>query len=246
MTRKTNHDLTRGAKANLRPVTHTKLHEQIVAQILDLIKSGNLQHGDRLPPERELSTIFGVSRHSVREAMRRLEQQGILKSRAGSGTFVILDESCSLSEFLAVAVHGEKSKISEIFQFRRMIEPQIARLAARNAEPSDMLHMEQIVLDQMRSLEDPMLSGTLDQAFHIALARATGNSVLFHIVQRIADVLSFIRDEGSQTAQRQELSLEGHQALLSAIREGDPEKAQKAMENHLSTIEQTMLDNKET
>lgn len=245
MTRKEKDDGTQSTAAGLRPVTHTKLHEQIVSQIKDLIQSGNLLHGDRLPPERELSAIFGVSRHSVREAMRCLEQQGMLKSRAGSGTFVILDETCPLSEFLMVAVHREKSKISEIFQFRRMIEPQIARLAARNANQPDILQMEQIVRDQMLSLDDPVLTGAHDQAFHIALAHATGNSVLFHIVERITDVLGFIRDEVSQTAQRRKLSLEGHQHLLSAIREEDPEKAQKAMENHLAEIEQTMLGSEE-
>ena len=243
MTDKENHDGMQCATQGLRPVTHTKLHEQIVAQIEELVHSGNLQHGDRLPPERELSSIFGVSRHSVREAIRCLEQQGMLKSRAGSGTFVVLDESCPLSEFLAVAVHREKSKISEIFQFRRMLEPQIARLAARNADQADIMQMEEIMGDQMQSLDDPVLAGAHDQAFHIALARATGNSVLFHIAERIADVLSFIRDEVSQTAQRQHLSLKGHKALLSAVREGDPEKAQKAMENHLAAIEQTMLNN---
>jgi GntR family transcriptional repressor for pyruvate dehydrogenase complex len=226
----------------LRPVSHTKLHEQIVAQIQELIHSGNLQHGDRLPPERELAAIFGVSRHSVREAMRRLEQQGMLKSRVGSGTFVILDESCPLSEFLSVAIHREKSKISDIFQFRRMIEPQIARLAAQNADSADIVRLERIVRDQMQSLDDPVLAGEHDQAFHIALARATGNSVLFHIVERIADVLRYIRDEVSQTAQRQHLSLKGHQTLLAAIREGDPEAAQTAMEKHLATIEQTVLN----
>jgi GntR family transcriptional repressor for pyruvate dehydrogenase complex len=243
MTGITNNDRSRDAAQRLRPVTPTKLHEQIVAQIQELIHSGNLKHGDRLPPERALSSIFGVSRHSVREAIRCLEQQGTLKSRAGSGTFVILDESCPLSEFLAVAVHREKSKIADIFQFRRMIEPQIARLAASNADHADISQMERIIGDQMQSLNDPVLAGAHDQAFHIALARATGNSVLFHIVERIADVLNFIRDEVSQTAQRQQLSLEGHQSLLAAIRDGDPGKAQKAMENHLATIEQAMLDN---
>ncbi|BBO71039.1 GntR family transcriptional regulator [Desulfosarcina alkanivorans] len=245
MARKREKNGTRGAAAGLRPVTHTKLHEQIVAQIQDLIQSGNLKHGDRLPPERELSAIFGVSRHSVREAVRRLEQQGMLKSRAGSGTFVVLDEACPLSQFLAVAVHREKSKISEIFQFRRMIEPQIARLAAINATPSDIRHLEQILRDQMQSLDDPVLAGTHDQAFHVALARATGNSVLFHIVERIGDVLRFIRDEFSQTAARQKLSLRGHEDLLAALREKDPEKARTAMEKHLAAIEQTMLDNEE-
>jgi GntR family transcriptional repressor for pyruvate dehydrogenase complex len=234
---------SRSAADNLRPVTHTKLHEQIVSQIQDLIQSGNLQPGDRLPPERALSEIFGASRHSVREAIRCLEQQGMLKSRVGSGTFVILDDSSPLSEFLAVAVHREKHKIAEIFQFRRMIEPQIAGLAAQHATLPDTLHLEAIVRDQSQALHDSVLTGAYDQKFHIALARATKNSVLFHIVERITDVLTHVRDKASQTDYRKKRSLEGHQTILLAIREGDPEKARRAMEKHLAVIEQTIIDN---
>ena len=93
----------------LKAVTKTKLHEQIVNQIQALIDKGRLRHGDQLPPERELATIFKVSRHSVREAIRILEQKRILKSRPGSGTYIILEDASSVVDFLARAINQEKN-----------------------------------------------------------------------------------------------------------------------------------------
>ena len=93
---------------NLQPVTKTKFHEQIVAQVRALIEKGGLKHGDQLPAERELASIFKVSRHSVREAIRVLEQQQVVKSRPGSGTFIILENESSVVESLAGAILREK------------------------------------------------------------------------------------------------------------------------------------------
>lgn len=85
---------------SLKAVKKTKVHEQIVNQIKALIDEGRLKHGHQLPPEKELATIFKVSRHSLREAIRILEQKKILKSRPGSGTFIILEEASVVVELL--------------------------------------------------------------------------------------------------------------------------------------------------
>ena len=129
MVEKSGNSLTK----TLQAVAKTKLHEQIVNQVQVLIEKGRLKHGDQLPPERELASIFKVSRHTVREAIRILEQKKILKSRPGSGTFIILEDESSVVEFMARAIFREKNTLSEIFQFRELLEPQIAGLAAQNA-----------------------------------------------------------------------------------------------------------------
>ena len=135
MVKKTGNSLT----GNLQAVTKTKFHEQIVDQVQALIEKGRLKHGDQLPPERELASIFKVSRHSVREAIRVLEQKKVLKTRPGSGTFIILENESSVVESLANAILREKNTLSEIFQFRELLEPQIAGLAARNAKKEDIM-----------------------------------------------------------------------------------------------------------
>ena len=173
----------------LKAVTKTKLHEQIVIQIQALIDKGRLKHGDQLPPERELATIFKVSRHSVREAIRILEQKRILKSRPGSGTYIILEDESSVVDFLARAINQEKNTISEIFQFRELLEPQIAGLAAQNAAAEDLSILQDILQCQQKELDDNAASKDLDQDFHRALAKATGNSVLLQVVELLDHIL---------------------------------------------------------
>lgn len=138
----------------LKAVSKTKLHEQIVIQIQTLIEKGRLKHGDQLPPERELAAIFKVSRHSVREAIRVLEHKKVLKSRPGSGTYIIIENESSVIEFLAKAINKEKNTLSEIFQFRELLEPQIAGLAARNATEEDISILQDILERQQKELNN--------------------------------------------------------------------------------------------
>lgn len=148
MVEKSGHSLTQ----NLQAVAKTKLHEQIVEQVQLLIEKGRLKHGDQLPPGRELASIFKVSRHTVREAIRILEQKKILKSRPGSGTDIILEDESSVVELLARAIFREKNSLSEIFQFRELLKPQIAGLAAQNATQKDISVLEDILNRQKKEL----------------------------------------------------------------------------------------------
>ena len=146
----------------LQAVAKTKLHEQIVNQVQALIEKGRLKHGDQLPPERELASIFKVSRHTVREAIRILEQKKILRSRPGSGTFIIFEDESSVVEFMARAIFREKNTLSEIFQFRELLEPQIVGLAARNATQKNISVLEDILEKQKLELGNTIESKELD------------------------------------------------------------------------------------
>jgi len=230
---------------NLKAVTKTKLHEQIVSQIQTLIEKGRLKHGDQLPPERELASIFTVSRHSVREAIRILEQKNILKSRPGSGTFIILEDESSVVEFLAKAIQREKNTLAEIFQFRELLEPQVAGLAARNATQKDILVLEDLLDRQQKERDNIMASKELDEKFHLALAKATGNSVLMQVVALFSHILLKSRHEYSQSPYRNKLSIHGHGEILGAVKVGDPTAAKKLMANHLHAIRELVLSSKD-
>ena len=232
---------------NLKAVKRTKLHEQIVNQIQALIDKGRLKHGDQLPPERELATIFKVSRHSLREAIRILEHKKVLKSRPGSGTYIILEEASVVVEFLATAINREKNTLAEIFQFRELLEPQIAALAARNATPADHEVLKDI-LERQQDEADQDLSQGLDQDFHLALARATGNAVLLQIVELLGHIFSKSRHAESRSAHRQRLSIQGHRKIVEAVKNAAPKAARDLMTAHLSTIREFVLsptDNQE-
>jgi len=237
MSRESRNDLADGLQA----VTKTKLHDQIVGQVQALIENGRLKHGDQLPPERELAAIFKVSRHSVREAIRILEQKKVLKSRPGSGTFIILEDESSVVEFLAKAIHREKNTLSEIFQFRELIEPQIAGLAAENATSKDIRLLEQLFDQQQRAVDNILLSKELDEKFHLALADATGNSVLLQVVELFGYILMKSRHELSQSPLRSKISVNGHRKILKAIKAGDSRAANDLMAEHLNAIRENVI-----
>ncbi len=226
---------------NLQAVTKTKFHEQIVDQVQALIEKGRLKHGDQLPPERELAGIFKVSRHSVREAIRVLEQKKVLKSRPGSGTFIILENESSVVESLASAILREKNTLSEIFQFRELLEPQIAGLAARNAKKKDIMVLEDLLERQQKELDNTRVSKELDEKFHLALAKATGNSVLLQVLELFGHILLKSRHENSQSPHRNKLSVKGHKKILNAIKDGDSKAANKMMADHLQAIRELVI-----
>ncbi len=219
----------------------TKLYEQIVLQIQDIIGKGKLKPGDRLPAERELARIFNVSRHCVREAIRILEQKGIVRSILGSGTIVVHEDESSVIDVLSTAIHRKKTKLSEIFVFRRLIEPQIARLSAKNAAQANIDELEKIYIEQKNHDGTTRAFGLIDQKFHLALTRATGNSTLFQVVQLISNLLLKSREEYLQSPKRRQLSLQGHARILNAIKERNPNKAGEAMENHLANVEDIIM-----
>lgn len=226
------------AENNLKTVTRTKVYQEIVDQIRKLIEEGKLKPGDRLPPERRLTEIFSVSRHSVREAIRILEEQHILVSRMGSGTFVVTNDEASVDGVLLKAFREQKVKLAEIFQFRRMIEPQIAAQAALKATKTDILELKLILEQQKEAGDNFKLAVNLDQSFHIALAKATNNSVLLSVVERLNDILAESRVEISKNTDRLDRSIKSHAQIIQAVVQGDEKAATEAMEEHLLQVEE--------
>lgn len=216
-------------------IQQAKVYQAVVEQIIRLIKERNLKQGDRLPSERRLAEIFKVSRHPVREAIRTLEEQGVLVSRLGSGTFVA-NTQISRDDLLLRTLQREKAKLSEIFQFRRMIEPQIAAQAALKASAQDIAELT-LILTRHRKASCYRHMVDLDQAFHIALARATQSGTLLKVVERLTDILSESRGNISPNVNRQGLSITGHVRILRAVSKGDSNAALTAMEAHLHQVE---------
>jgi len=225
----------------LKAVTKTKLHEKIVNQIQALIEKGRLRHGDQLPPERELAKIFKVSRHSVREAIRILEHKNVVKSRPGSGTYIILEDESFVVEFLAKAINQEKHTLAEIFQFRELLEPQIAALAAKNATKEEVSVLQDILERQQNEADNNRVSKELDEDFHLALAKATGNSVLLQVVELLGYIFLKSRHEFSQSLHRNRLSIKGHRKIFKAIKDANSIAARELMTDHLNAIRQLVL-----
>ncbi len=226
---------------HVKQIRKIRVHEEIALQIQELIEGGKLNPGDRLPPERELCELFSVSRHSVREALRSLERSRMLNSIPGSGTYVAMKESEATIDMIASYLIDKKDKLMEIFQIRRMIEPQVAGLAATNAQEEDIAHLtllkdkNRIIFSQ--DVIDPEAFSSLDKELHQAIAKATQSSIIPKLVGRISDLFSESRHKSYLSDRRMRISAQGHIDLIQAIIEKNEKQASQLMEKHLKSVE---------
>ncbi len=212
--------------------------DAIAAQLARRILDGSLATGDRLPPERSLAESFSASRGTVREALRSLSARGLVSRRVGSGTFVIYEPD---------AVDTDVSEITsplELVEVRAAIEPQMARLAVRNATARDMAVLERAVAD-MEGEEDPERFSLADEMFHLRLAEATHNPLIVEIYHRINHVRTHqqwdsIKNKILTPHQIAAYNRE-HRALLAALSRRDAERAVEVVTAHMERARADLL-----
>ena len=225
-----------------KPIKKTRIYEKIVDEIKDLIDQGSLKWGDQLPAERELSETFKVSRTCVREAFRILESQGFLESRPGNGTYVADNTIDSLIQPLAAFILKEKDYQIELFEMRRLLESQLAYLAADRATPENMAKMEEILRRQAEQIAKGETGLDADSDFHHALAEATNNRILLHVMNTTMEFLAESRESYLLGEERAKKSLAHHKKIFSAIKKRDGVRAAKAMCEHIEDVEKTLVD----
>ena len=227
------------ATEEMKPVTRTSLSDEIVHQIIDLISRDVLKPGERLPSERELCRRFGVGRTSVREALRSLAVMGILDGRVGEGTFV----SPSNKKYLAKAIQWglllDRKKVEDLIETRLMLESQTAFSAAQRATAQDLQEIEQCIRGMEESIGSPEKYLEHDLRFHLAIARATQNSILYNLLSMTRGYLQeWIKENlagpsPSRVGMRAKLSLREHSKILQALKRGKAEEARRAMVEHI-------------
>lgn len=228
----------------LKAIKKTRIYEEVVSQVQELIRDGKLKAGDQLPSERELAETFKVSRTSVREALRALETQGLVVSRTGMGTFVADLPIESLVATLATLLSAEKDGLADIFEMRKLIEPHIASLAAERATKTDVERLKMILDKQRNEVRQGGTGVEADAEFHFAIGQATQNQALEKLVSGLMDMLSHSREESLQTPGRNQASLESHTKILTAIEQHDRERAREAMLRHIEQVEQNVFGKK--
>lgn len=228
-------------ETNLRAVKRTRVYEDIAGQLSDLITRGQLKAGDQLPSERELSERFQVSRASVREAIRALESMGLVASRQGEGTYVVAGPESLLRPFASQASQ-EPSGWHALFEARKLVEPQVAGLAAERATDNEFAALVAILDAQEVEVRAGRTGMENDTAFHLALARAAKNPFLLRLVSTLVDSLKESRGRSVRREGRAARSLAGHRMILEAIREHNKAKARATMLRHLEGIEGADLE----
>jgi len=219
-----------------QPVHRTRVYEAVAAQIQKQIADGVLRPGDRLPAERDLAEAFGVSRASVRDAIRVLELAGLVVPRQGEGTVVRELTLDSIASPLASVLLQRKDLLADLLDARRIIEPALAHRAAEKATDDDIRAMEEILGRQSAKVREGRLAVDEDTAFHYRLATAARNQVILKVMDVLMDLLREGRARSLQVAGRPQRSLEGHRRILAAVRRRDSRAAQRAMEQHLEEI----------
>ncbi len=221
---------------SMRPVQRTSVSDEIVVQLTDLIARNVLKPGDRLPPERELCKQFGVGRSSLREALRSLSVMGILDGRIGEGTFVC-DNSQYLEKALQWGFRLDGKKLQDLSETRMMLESQTVYLAAERATVDDVEAIAGALAGMEAALRDWGLFLESDLQFHLLIARATHNSILYSLLETTRNHLQeWIKGNlsaPSLAGPRAELSLREHHQILMAMRKRDPEGARQAMAAHI-------------
>jgi GntR family transcriptional repressor for pyruvate dehydrogenase complex len=226
--------------AGWKPVTRSLTYQLVVEAVEEQILTGALKVGDHLPPERELAALLGTSRPAVREGLRMLEAQGVLRTVGagpGSATVVTALPSEALTRLLRLHLALSSFRTTDVVEARVMLERRSAELAAENASPAERDRMR-AVLDRMG---DPTLSmeefNELDTDFHVSLADASDNQLVADMTRAIRGAVRDAlleafraRDDWPTTAAR--LRAE-HGAIYDAVVAGDPAAAADAVERHI-------------
>jgi GntR family transcriptional repressor for pyruvate dehydrogenase complex len=218
----------------------SKLSSRIVDQIRDLIARHRLKEGDRLPPEAELARLLGVSRPSLREALKTLAAVGLLEIRHGQGTFVTsgnVDRALDRASSSWFEGHGTGRHLMEM---RQLLEPPAASWAAERATPEERAALTEVV-SRMQAVrpDDPHLVEMLerlDTELHHRIAEATHNPLLVRVMQSLLDLLSESRKRSLRIPGQGLKSVKFHAAIARAIARRDARGAGRAMREHLEDV----------
>lgn len=214
----------------------TTLPERIARTIAELIDEGRLAPGARLPSERELAQVFGVSRLAVREAAHRLEARGLVVVRRGAGSFVATE--IAATDGLDALVPVGTVDLDELADIRTLLEPPCADWAARRADRSSVAVLQRLALrfEEAAAQAAPRfdLIAAADMELHLGIAQAAENALLAQIVEQLHGVYRLQLEWSLRRPGRLEETLLEHRRIVDAIEAGEPAPARAAMEAHLS------------
>jgi GntR family transcriptional repressor for pyruvate dehydrogenase complex len=227
-------------KTEFEVIRRSKVSEEVTKQIERMIAK-RLHPGDKLPAERELAEMFAVSRSSVRNAIRTLELVGLVEPRQGMGTVVRELSDDSLVNPLAGFLR-RSPRLSDLLDFRKIIEPPLAARAATHASAEQIADMGGILRRQHEKVRQGKTAIDEDSEFHYAVAMASDNKVVPKVLNVLMELLRETREHSLQVEGRPQKSLAGHGRILVAIRRHDPAGAEAAMQRHIEDVEEIVLD----
>ena len=216
-----------------------RLSDEIVRQIKEAMFAGKLQAGDKLPTERELAERFETSRASVREALRTLEPEGLIRVKKGvvGGIFIADVDHRPAAKSFQTLFQLRKVSIHQIAEVRLIFEPMAARLAAERAGPDDLRELEQEIEKMSAAVTEKELPRFYDLKFHLLIARAARNPILELLAESMLGVASKAITEIHPSRDTLRHVLSRHRRVLEAVRGRDPNAAFQAMLDHIVDVQ---------
>ena len=214
-------------------LTREGLHVQIADRLQELITSQELQPGDRLPPDRQLAEMLNVSRPTVREALRLLQQWGLVNVKPGSGTYVTRMGTGPVIQTIGRFFSVRDGSFEDMMQVRDLLEPGTAAAAAVHATPESIEALRQRVdaVEQAFQSGDPRQLALADSRFHIEMANASGNQLLAALTAGISHLVRKWTEKTSATVLAEDVN-KSHRVILQAIVDRDPDRAREACMAH--------------
>jgi GntR family transcriptional repressor for pyruvate dehydrogenase complex len=225
----------------IKPVARRRVSETVADDIRQAIFAGKILPGHKLPTERDMAARYQTSRVVLREALRALENEGliIVKRGFGGGAFVSDFDNAlrALKDSLNTVVKLGQTKSSHLTEVREILEPQIAEIATLRATPADLEAIEAIVVAQEEELRTGKLSRRFDMEFHRCVVKATGNPVLSIVVNAINDSLRESIFQSKLSKEMRSRVVSNHRNIFEALRTGNAREAQKRMSDHVLAVQ---------
>ncbi|WP_180960245.1 FadR/GntR family transcriptional regulator [Neobacillus cucumis] len=221
---------------NFNPVSSKKLYMQIYNQILSEIQAGTFKIGDKLPAERELCEMFGVSRAPIRQALSALELNGIIYSRQGEGVYVKSTQLATDQSFF------KSISPEDIVEARMNIEPLIVKFAVQRATDEDIKELRSTINQMEEETRSRVYVPETDEKLHCGIAKASHNDLFINIMADIINAMKqqemwkFIRDRTVTRPDYRDVNFREHQLLIKAIEDRNEKEAVKIMTNHMQNL----------
>lgn len=214
----------------------TSVSLQAAEAIKALIVTGELGSGDALPPERDLAVMLGISRPSVREAIRVLTAMNVVEPRHGGGTYVTSLHPRLLARPINFLLQVQPRTFLHLFEVRQVLEVGAARLAAPQMTDELLQQLDELAGAAAGALKRPERYSELDFDLHTKIIEATGNPIYLSLYESISDLLLESRRRTARVPAVRQQAHEDHLAIVAALRRRDPEGAAQAMHDHLERM----------
>jgi GntR family transcriptional repressor for pyruvate dehydrogenase complex len=230
---------------NFQPTKPTRVSAQIAEQIRSSILAGEFTPGEKLPPERELAEMFGVSRPSVRQAINMLASSGMVISSQGVGTIVLSLVDSTAETHLSELLRGEQERALDILEVRKGVEGWTSFYAAQRALPEDLSRLQMVINAMETNFDSGVNSLDYDVNFHILIARATHNVAWLQLMQTLFDSMRKFQQSVWRSIyfpkEDYRIAYDFHRQIFNAIRAKDGAKAQELMLEHLNIAQERCM-----